>query len=67
VVIGAGRHPGARVVAEVAGNECRAHIRDAGTVLLTGPDPTVQASVAYAWHLAGRPLSELADVRATVN
>ena len=67
VVIGSGRHPGARVVAEVARTECRAHVRDAGTVLLTGPDPTVLASVAYAWHLAGLPLAELADVRVTVS
>jgi len=57
VVIGSGRHPGARVVARIDGNDCLAHVRDAGTVRLTGPDPTVLASAAHAWHLAGRPLS----------
>jgi len=67
VVIGSGRHPGARVVARIDGNDCLAHVRDAGTVRLTGPDPTVLASAAHAWHLAGRPLSELAAARVTVS
>jgi hypothetical protein len=70
VVIGAGptRYPGARVHAIADGKECVARVRDAGTVRLTGPDPTVLASVAYGWWLAGRPLSELTDdVRVVVS
>jgi hypothetical protein len=35
-----------------------AHIRDAGTIELTGPDPAVLASAALAWHEAGRPLPD---------
>ena len=67
VVIGSGHHPGARVVAQVTTTECTAHVRDAGTVHLTGPDPTVLASAALAWHETGRPLKDLPTARVIVS
>jgi hypothetical protein len=61
VVIGTGDHPHARVIARTDGATCVAQVRDAGTIELTGPDPTVLASAALAWHEAGRPLHDLSE------